>query len=117
MLFIGTLQRPTVSSQSKTESAYAPTASRAIIATANHTAILDHRTMLRLGFLLTSRANTVGTLALLNLHYRYNVRLFAFNAAATRLTGGRPSSRLMSLVAASSFAMSTSVAIPMPSSM
>jgi hypothetical protein len=42
---------------------------------------------------------------------------FAFNADATRLTGGRPSSRLISLVAASSLAMSTPVAMPMPSSM
>jgi hypothetical protein len=44
-------------------------------------------------------------------------RTFAFNADTTRLTGGRPSSRLTSLVAPSNFAMSTPVAMPMPSSM
>ena len=44
-------------------------------------------------------------------------RLFAFNADATRLTGGRPINRLTSLVAATSFGISTPVLIPMPSSM
>ena len=44
-------------------------------------------------------------------------RVFAFSAAATRLTGGRPISPLTTLVAATSFAMSTPVAMPMPSSM
>ena len=39
-----------------------------------------------------------------------------FSAAATRLTGGRPISPLTTLVAATSFAMSTPVAMPMPSS-
>jgi len=47
----------------------------------------------------------------------YLARPFAFNADATRLTGGRPSSRLISLVAATSLVMSTPVAMPMPSSM
>jgi hypothetical protein len=42
---------------------------------------------------------------------------FALIAAATRLTGGRSIKRLTSLVAATSFAISTPVAMPMPSSM
>ena len=47
----------------------------------------------------------------------YFAARFALIAEATRLTGARPISRLTSLVAATSFAMSTSVAMPMPSSM
>ena len=47
----------------------------------------------------------------------FAARVFAFNAAATRLTGGRPISPLTTLVAATSFAISTPVAMPMPSSM
>ncbi len=43
--------------------------------------------------------------------------LFAFSAVATRLAGGRPIKRLISLVAASSLSMSTPVLMPMPSSM
>src|SRR5260221_2623537 len=47
----------------------------------------------------------------------FAARFFAFSADATRLTGGRPINWLTALVAASSFAMSTPVAMPMPSSM
>jgi hypothetical protein len=39
---------------------------------------------------------------------------FAFSAFATRLAGPRPISAVISLVAATSFAMSTPVLIPMP---
>src|SRR3954468_22912814 len=42
------------------------------------------------------------------------LRRFALIAEATRLTGARPISRLISLVAATSLAMSTPVAMPMP---
>ena len=42
--------------------------------------------------------------------------LLALIAATTRLTGGRPISWLISFVAATSFAISIPVAIPMPSS-
>jgi hypothetical protein len=42
---------------------------------------------------------------------------FALSADATRLTGARPINLLTALLAATSFAMSTPVAIPMPSSM
>ena len=52
-----------------------------------------------------------------NLPVYFAARIFAFNAAATRLTGGRPISPLTTLVAATSFAISTPVAMPMPSSM
>jgi hypothetical protein len=47
----------------------------------------------------------------------YFAARFALIAEATRLTGARPISLLTSLVAATSFGMSTPVAIPMPSSM
>ncbi len=47
----------------------------------------------------------------------YFAARFALIAEATRLTGGRPISRLTSLVAATNFGMSTPVAMPMPSSM
>ena len=47
----------------------------------------------------------------------YLLPRFALSAAATRLTGGRPISLPTALLAATSFAMSTPVEIPMPSSM
>ena len=52
-----------------------------------------------------------------NLPVYFVARIFAFNAVATRLTGGRPISPLTTLVAATSFSISTPVATPMPSSM
>jgi hypothetical protein len=49
--------------------------------------------------------------------YGFAIRLFALSADATRLTGGRPIRRLISLVAASNLGMSMLVATPKPSSM
>ena len=53
---------------------------------------------------------------LLAMRSYFTDRLLALIAAATRLTGGRPIRRLISLVAATSLGMSTPVATPMPSS-
>jgi hypothetical protein len=54
---------------------------------------------------------------LLDLRLRLYALAFALSAAATRLTGGRPMSLLISLLASTSFVMSTPVVTPRPSSM